>query len=109
MIQRDLFDTQMQIGDQLIDQKSQPFHPDSKPATSQKAIAKFRATENAVEYRKKTFNRTDDQQAYIARVNKKKTTHNILYSDESWLTVSKATYDGYDLPEQPERDYYQAI
>lgn len=111
MYQRDLFDTQIQIGDQLIEQKSQPFHPTSTSSHNPAAVAKFRAKENAVEYNRHKWNRLDNdgQEAYRKRVNKVRMTNNILFTDGTWVNVTAEKYAAYPVPEQPERNYYQAI
>lgn len=72
---------------------------------------KYKSIENAVKFnRLKDFRMNGpEQQEYYKRVNKKKTVYNLKYTgdDSTSIDVSKEVYDYANLPELPERNYYE--
>lgn len=73
------------------------------------AIGKFVSAENAVKYSRTKWNRMgwDEQRKYATQMNRRVTKYNVMFKDESFVSVPKAMYDQIRLPELPEKNYWQ--
>jgi len=73
------------------------------------ATGKFISTENAVKYSRTKWNRLDwdEQRKYAVQMNRQVTKYNVMFKDESFVSVPKSMYDQIRLPELPAKNYWQ--
>lgn len=74
------------------------------------ATGKFISIENKIDYNRRKFNQmagNGAQDAYRMKLNQKVTRYNIQFKDESFVRVPKAMYDQIQLPELPQKNFYQ--
>lgn len=74
-----------------------------------KAIGKFISKENAIGYSRTKWNKLgwDEQRKYAEQMNRQVTKYNVMFDDESFVSVPRNVYEQIKLQELPEKNFWQ--